>query len=148
MKHKRYLKIYWPDCQELMEIEGFEEHSALDTSEEECGPAYFVEESWFRKVHTSSEKKEEAEEQIILPSRYSDVKSTLELVNKGTHKYKLITNSAFISVGMPNGPDGEIIFIDLEGGPYISVGSKLGDKTVTKIEHSKFYKSYLITLCD
>ena len=43
MKELYYL-VHWPESQELMDIEGFYEHSSLHLDE---SSAYFVEKDWY-----------------------------------------------------------------------------------------------------
>lgn len=45
-----YEIIGWPDSQELMEIEGFEEHSSLADCEHFGPCAYFVEKEWLESL--------------------------------------------------------------------------------------------------
>lgn len=41
-----YILFQWPESQELMEVEGFEEHSNLADCEKFGSAAYFVEKEW------------------------------------------------------------------------------------------------------
>lgn len=54
MKDK-YVIVCWPEIQELMELEGFQENSYLindDRGMEDFGSsAYFVKESWYNKMN-------------------------------------------------------------------------------------------------
>lgn len=44
MMKELYYLVHWPESQELMEIEGFDEHSSLYLDE---SAAYFVEKDWY-----------------------------------------------------------------------------------------------------
>lgn len=56
MECKLYKVVTWPECQELMDYEGWEEHSHLildDSGLNKLGSsAYFVEKSWLDNLKT------------------------------------------------------------------------------------------------
>jgi hypothetical protein len=45
----KYILVQWPESQELMEIDGFEEYSSLAHPSEFGSCAYFVEEDWYNE---------------------------------------------------------------------------------------------------
>lgn len=141
--YPRYLFIHWPDVQELMELEGFEEHSAIKVSDDpDDAASYFVEEDWYLRVQSILDA-ENNPKAIHLPNRYQDNYVILVPVNLKKHKYKLVTNSNYVRVAS-QGDD--IVAVDPEGGPYISIGYKVGTRAVTHIERSKKHNAYIITL--
>lgn len=46
----KYILVQWPESQDLMMIEGFEEHSTLANADYAGPAAYFVEEDWLNEV--------------------------------------------------------------------------------------------------
>lgn len=143
INYPRYLFIHWPDVQKLMELEGFEEHSALKASDNpEDAVSYFVEEDWYLIAQSILDANNNPKA-IHLPNRYHDNYVTLVPVNLKKHKYKLVTNSNYIRIAS-QGDD--IVAVDPEGGPYISIGYKVGTRSVTNIERSKKHNAYIITL--
>lgn len=49
MKYEKYVLMEFPDVQEYMDLEGFEEHSSLADCSKFGSAAYFVEEEWLIK---------------------------------------------------------------------------------------------------
>ena len=45
-----YVLVDWPDSQELMELDGFENHSSLADCDEYGQCAYFVDEDWLNET--------------------------------------------------------------------------------------------------
>lgn len=66
------------------------------------------------------------EEKIKLNSRYNDVSNYLEKLDNGN--WVLRSSLDHIRMGLNN--DNSIYFIDPPGGPFLTVGSKVGDKTI------------------
>jgi hypothetical protein len=63
MKELYYL-VHWPESQELIEIEGFEEHSSLVIDE---GASYFVEKDWYDDMFINKQKNFLVDEFCSLP---------------------------------------------------------------------------------
>lgn len=51
MCKEKYVLVQWPDSQELMEYEGFNEHSSYADYDTFGPAAYFVEEEWLKGEH-------------------------------------------------------------------------------------------------
>lgn len=55
MDEEKYIVVTWPDVQELMTAEGFEDNSYLINDEKGVddfgSSAYFVKESWYNKMN-------------------------------------------------------------------------------------------------
>lgn len=47
----KYVLIEFPEIQEYMELEGFEEHSSLADCDKFGSSAYFVEEEWLDEIN-------------------------------------------------------------------------------------------------
>ena len=45
-----YVLVEWPDIQDIMDEEGFEENSSLADCEQFGSSAYFVDEDWLNEV--------------------------------------------------------------------------------------------------
>lgn len=148
MEYKKYLLIEWPEVQNLMELEGFEEHSVLSDN-----ASYFVEEEWYEEVKINIEVKEIVSQEgvISLPNRYKNNLVLLVPVNKRKYRYKLVTNAFYVrgvydAVDIASLGEAELYAVDPEGGPYITIGTKIGDREVTSLEYSNKHNSYIITL--
>ena len=51
MEQELYLLIDWPECQSLMDKEGFDENAFLQNKPESVAfPAYFVNKDWYDAV--------------------------------------------------------------------------------------------------
>lgn len=51
----KYILINFPDIQEYMDLEGFEEHSSLADCDKFGASAYFVEEEWLDNCNKDEE---------------------------------------------------------------------------------------------
>jgi hypothetical protein len=51
---EKFIKINWPQVQELMEIEGFRENAILDNRENAPSSRYLVSEDWLNSLPTES----------------------------------------------------------------------------------------------
>ena len=70
------------------------------------------------------------ETKIKLPNRYGD---EIYLEKIDDNKYKLVHHSPFTRVGIIEGKEGSYNFVDVSGGPMISVGDKLNIGEVESI---------------
>jgi len=50
MEQELYLLIEWPDVQELMEKEGFDDNAYLKNDGDVAFPAYFVNKTWYDDI--------------------------------------------------------------------------------------------------
>lgn len=83
-------------------------------------------------------------EKIELPNRYGN-KNYLKLIPGTTNKYELVFDDAscYYRIGKDN--DGNLAFIDPEGGPMIDVGCSFGDKKLVKLEEDLENNRYVLT---
>lgn len=70
------------------------------------------------------------ETKIKLPNRYGD---ELYLEKIDDNKYKLVHHSPFTRVGIIEGKERSYNFVDMSGGPMISIGDKLSIGEVESI---------------
>lgn len=70
------------------------------------------------------------ENKLKLPNRYGD---DVYLEKIDDNKYKLVHHSPFTRVGIIEGKEGSYNFVDVSGGPMISVGDKLNIGEVESI---------------
>ena len=76
---------------------------------------------------------------IKLPNRYND---EVYLEEIGNAKYKLVHKSSYVRLGIIDGVEDKYTFIDISGGPMISLKDKLSIGVVKSISMSD--GSYII----
>lgn len=78
---------------------------------------------------------------IKLPNRYND---EVYLEEIGNAKYKLVHKSSYVRLGIIDGMEDKYTFIDISGGPMISLKDKLSIGIVKSISMSD--GSYIIEI--
>lgn len=79
------------------------------------------------------------EDKIKLPNRYNE---EVYLEKTKDNSYKLIHKSSYVRLGFIKGTENKYTFIDISGGPMISLGDKLSIGVVKSI--SKINNDYII----
>ena len=79
------------------------------------------------------------ENKIKLPNRYNN---EVYLEEIGNAKYKLVHKSSYVRLGIIDGVEDKYTFIDISGGPMISLKDKLSIGIVKSI--SRLDKDYII----
>ena len=74
------------------------------------------------------------EKEIKLYNRYNEGTKLVQVGNEDSLKYQLVTSQGIWRCGFDESTPNKYTFIDPPGGPFIAIGTKIGDHIVKSID--------------